>query len=298
MTKKIRQISIYRMNLAGNAARESQASSEYLMSTAYTDENGQETERISYNADGESEERVLTLWENGHPVEERIELSGEPAERTTREFDDDGKIVREFRHYLDGEPDEIFYEYDAKGRLLKRQVTDSDGEEGEMHRWEYIDDQLVREEATNEYGDLEFTKNYTYHENGKPEELTELSFAGGEQTRNVNLYDEEGRLETEKRYNSKGQLIARNTYTYDEKGNATEITEETVTGTSLIKMQHDDKGNPVLQEEYDKEGSLITRIERTYDEEGRQLSTEVRMESTAQRFGQHYRLRFDYLFSE
>lgn len=298
MSKKIRQINIYRINLAGSGINDPEGRSEYLMSSTSTNENGQETERISYDAEGVPEERVLTDYEEGLAVEERIELGGEPAERTTREFDGSGRLIREFRHYLDGEPDQITYEYDHAGRLLKRQLTDSDGEEGEMHLWEYIDDQLVREEATNEYGDLEFTKTYSYHENGKPEELTEVSFSGGEQTRNINLYDEEGRLETEKRYNSKGQLIARNTYSYDEKGYVTEITEETVTGTSLIRMQHDEKGNPVLQEEFDKEGNLITHIERTYDEDGRQLSTEVRMESTPQRFGQHYRLRFEYLFSE
>lgn len=77
----------------------------------------------------------------------------------------------------------ILYEYDHEGHLIKRQLTDSDGEEGEKHLWIYENKLLMREESYNEYGDLESSKTYTYSENGSLEEVVEVTYSVGEQTR-------------------------------------------------------------------------------------------------------------------
>jgi hypothetical protein len=298
MERKIRQISIYRTNLAVADPDDDDINGETLMNSVITDEDGNETERITYDSDGNPEERVIITYLNGKPVEERLEMAGELAERTTREFDDDGRPVKEFRHYLEGEPDEILYEYDEEGLLIKRQLTDSDGEEGEKHLWIYKNKLLVREESYNEYGDLESSKTYTYSETGNIEEVVEVTHSGGEQTRLVTIYNEAGKVETDKRYDSRGRLTARNIYTYDENGNNDTIEEENVSGKISITLHHDEAGNNILQEETDTDGKLVSRIERTYNAEGRPETTEVRMENTSRRLGQHYRLRYEYLYFE
>jgi hypothetical protein len=295
MERKIRQISIYRTNLAV-AEHEEDINGETLMNTVITDEDGNETERISYDNEGNPEERVIINYQNGKPVEERLEMAGELAERTTREFDATGRPVKEFRHYLEGDPDEILYEYDQEGHLIKRQLTDSDGEEGEKHLWIYENKLLMREESYNEYGDLESSKTYTYSENGNIEEVVEVTHSDGEQTRLVTIYNEAGKIDTDKRYDSRGRLTARNIYTYDESGNNDTIEEETVSGKTSITLHHDEAGNNILHEETDADGTLITRIERSYNPEGRPETTEVRMENTSRRMGQHYRLRYEYQY--
>ncbi|NTW25875.1 MAG: hypothetical protein HGA37_14355, partial [Lentimicrobium sp.] len=265
MANKIKQTNIYRTNLAVADPDEDDILEEVLMNSVITDEAGNETERISYNSDGSPDERVIIRYINNKPVEEVLEMSGEHGERTTREFDENGRLVKEFRHYLDGEPDEIIYEYDAENRLVKRQLTDSDGEEGEKHLWIYENKLLIREESYNEYGDLESSKTYTYYDNGVPEEVVELNVNGGEQTRLVSLFNEEGKPEAEKRYDSRGRLTARNIYTYDDKGFATAVEEETVTGKTTVNLQYDEAGNNILHEETDSEGTVVSRIERTFN---------------------------------
>lgn len=298
MENKIKQTNIYRTNLAVADPDEDDNLEEVLMSSVVTDEAGNETERISYNSDGSPDERVVIRYTNNKPVEEVLEMSGEHGERTTREFDENGRMVREFRHYLDGEPDEIVYEYDSENRVVKRQLIDSDGEEGERHLWIYENKLLMREESYNEYGDLESSKTYTYYENGIPEEVVELHIHDGEQTRLVSLFNEDGKPEAEKRYDSRGRLTARNIYTYDDKGLATAVEEETVSGKTTVNLQYDESGNNILHEEIDSEGTVVSRIERRFNSDNQPVSTEVRIENTARGMGQHYRLRYEYIYFE
>jgi len=298
MENKIRQTNIYRTNLAIADPDEEGVLEEVLMSSVVTDIAGNETERISYNSDGSPDEKVIIRYANNKPIEEILEMSGEHGERTTREFDENGRLVREFRHYLDGEPDQIIYEYDAENRMVKRQLTDSDGEEGEKHLWIYEGKLLVREESYNEYGDLESSKTYSYYENGIPEEVVELNINDGMQTRLVSLFNEDGKPEAEKRYDMHGRLTARNIYTYNEKGLAATIEEETVSGKSFVNLHYDEAGNNILQEETASDGKVVSRIERTFNSDNQPETTEVRIENTARGMGQHYRLRYEYSFFE
>jgi hypothetical protein len=298
MEKKIRQINIYRRNLAVADPDDDDLNGEVLINSVSSDKDGNETERIVYSAEGEPEERSVIIYVEGRPVEEVLEMNGEHAERTTREFDADGRVVKEFRHYLDGEPDQISYEYDSDGHLIKRLLTDSDGEEGEKHLWIYKDSLLVREEAYNEYGDLESSKNYTYNDDKKPEEVVELNFTDGQEIRLVTLYNADGKVEAEKRYDAKGRLVARSVYSFDESGKNTVIEEESVRGKSIVTLNYDEAGNNTIQEETGVDGMVVTRIERNYNQDNHPVSTEVRMESVANRQGQHYRLRYEYLFYE
>ncbi len=298
MEKKIKQVNVYRTNLAVADPDEEDLNGEVMINSVITDLHGNETERITFDGDGNPEERVFIRYSNGFPVEEALEMGGEPAERTTREYDAGGHVVKEYRHYLEGEPDEIRYEYNAEGHLVSRRLMDSDGEEGERQIWIYEHGLLAREESYNDYGNLEFSKTYTYSDDQKPEEVVELNFSGGEETRLVTVYNAAGRVEAEKRYDARGRLVARSIYTYDEKGNNTLIEEESVRGKSIVTLTYDEAGNNLVQEETGSDGTVVSRIDRSWDAANRPISTEVRMENSGQRMGQHYRLRYEYLFQE
>jgi len=295
MEKKIKQIDLYKTDLISGDPDGTESYSEILLNRVIFDENGNENEKLTYDSDGEIEERISIVWEKGKPVEEILEMGGEVAERTTHEYDENGRLLREFRHYLDGDPDEITYTYDADNHMILRQLTDSDGEAGEKHIWKYENGKLQREEMWNEFGSLDVSKTYSYAEDGTPEETVELNFTGGEEIRLVTLYDEEGKMSAEKRYDARGNLVSRQLLTQGENGQTSLIEEETVAGKTLIKLHYDEAGNNILHEETTSDGDFITRIERRFDSEGRILELEVSMENTPSRPGQHYHLRYEYL---
>ena len=296
MEKKLKQIDLYRTSLINVDPEESETNGEVQTSRVVYNSVGNEIERISYTGDGEVDERVVIAWQNGKPVEEILEMAGEVAERTTHEYDENSRLLREFRHYLDGDPDQISFEYDNDGHMILRQLTDSDGEKGEKQVWIYQNGKLSREELWNEYGDLENSKTFTYAEDGSPEETVELIFAGGEQTRLVTQYDEEGNISAEKRYDARGRLVSRQVLTQGENGRTALIEEETVTGKTLIKLEYDDAGNNILHQETTADGEPLTLIQRSFDQEGQIMNVEVRMENLPNRPGQHYRLRYAYSY--
>jgi hypothetical protein len=298
MEKQVKEITLYRTNLViGDPDEEGLLSEETKVNRVILNEDGHEIERITYNAYGEPEERVIIKWENGHPVEEQLELEGEIAERTTREFDDKGRIVKEFRHYLEGGTDEIRYIYE-NDLLIMKQSIDSDGDEGEKHYWTYEDGLLVKEESFDADGEPEMRKNYIYAENGRLDETIELQISNDGESKLVSVMDEAGNIVLEKRYDTRGNLIARNTITIGENGRPALMEEETVRGKSVVHLEYDGQGNNVLYREETADGNLLTLITRTFDTEGRNTGSEVKTEPQAQRPGQHYHLRYEYNFYE
>lgn len=294
MKEKFREINLYRTNLI----LPGEEGEEMLISKVTMDADGNETERLTIHGDDEPEERILTKYENGKPVEEILEIGGEVAERTTREFNGEGVIIREWRHYLEGDPDEIKYTYEA-GRLISKISYDSDGDEMEKHLLFYESGRLVREEEYDSFGNKELERTFTYGEAEHPESSVEIRNSGDERTRIVTEFDEAGNVTLEKRYDHRGNLIARSITTTGEGGRPAKIEEETVRGKTIATLEYDEKGNNTRYKEEDEAGNELTEITRTFDADGRNRISEVKSEPMQFAPGQHYRLRYEYLpFSE
>ena len=179
-----------------------------------------------------------------------------------------------------------------------KQTIDSNGDEGEKHYWTYEDGLLVKEESFDADGEPEMRKNYIYAENGRLDETIELQISYDGESKLVSVMDEAGNIVLEKRYDTRGNLIARNTITIGENGRPALMEEETVRGKSVVHLEYDGQGNNVLYREETADGNLLTLITRTFDTEGRNTGSEVKTEPQAQRPGQHYRLRYEYNFYE
>lgn len=297
MKKKISEINLYRINLAtGDPDDESELFQEIPVNRVVLNENGHETERITYNSFGEPEERVVTRWEGDHAVEEILELDGEVVERTTREYDEEGRVLKEWRHYTEGGTDEIRYFY-KEDKLLMKQAYDSDGEEGEKHFWTYENGLLVSEEAFDDDNTAEMKKTYLYSKEGVLEEVIEIQYTADGVLKTVSVMDEEGRLIAEKRYDLRGNLIARTLITLGENGHpATMVEESSARPKTVIHFEYDSNGNNTLYREETEDGSILSLITREFDEDGRNTASEVRIEPQQQRPGQHYRLRYEYSY--
>ena len=185
MEKKIKSIDLYRTNIVpGDAGEEDILMDEHMINRTVYDEDGNETERITYSPEGEVEERIIVNYSNGHPVEEILEL--------------------------EGEPDKISYTYED-GKPVQKLVTDSDGDEGEKFLWHYKDGKLVKSVSYNEYGNIDLTREHSYNEAGHLEQITETRISADDKISIVTLFDEAGNLVQEKQYDRKGNLVSRST---------------------------------------------------------------------------------------
>ncbi|HLO91367.1 MAG TPA: hypothetical protein VK172_09400 [Lentimicrobium sp.] len=285
-----RKITILRYNLLGSEESQIEPT---LFNEILFNEEGQEIERFNYDTDGELEEHITVTMENGLNVEEILETQGEVSEHTTRSYDEKGRVVAETRHYAEGGSDIVSYVYDGD-RLMLKHVIDPDGEEGEKEEWEYEGDKIIRESKHSMFGDIESEKSYDYDENGLLSAITELIYRDETPEKTILFFDPQGRLETEKKYDAKGRLIARTKVEYSENGKPLSFEEETTRGTKITKLQYDEKGNNIAQEETDQDGNRLTSIERSFDDQGRISMVEIVMEPSLYQSGQHYKLEYRY----
>lgn len=67
------------------------------------------------------------------------QITGQRSSVNSHEFDADGRMVRKFREYNDGETSEELFQYDGSGRLTSESFTNSKGEAGKAF-YEYDGD--------------------------------------------------------------------------------------------------------------------------------------------------------------
>lgn len=285
-----RKISIVRYNLLGAQDENNEG---VVINEVIYDEQGHETEHFNYNSDGELEEHIKVELVNGLPVDERLEFNDELTEHATRTFDEEGRLLTETRQYLEGGTDTTYFEYTGD-KMVSRLVVDSDGEEGEKQMWEYKDGRLVREVQYNMFGNIELERVPEYDENGLLTDITETSYREDQPEKTITFFDEQGRMTTEKHYDSKERLVARTTVEYHENGKPIKFEEENVRGKKVTSLGYDDSGNNIMQEEMDQNGQRISLVERTFNETGNVLTVEVIMEPSLYNAGNHYRLEYKY----
>lgn len=286
----IKKITVLRHNLLGSQDIQREAT---LFHEIFYNEAGQEIERFNYDNTGEVEEHITVRIENGLNVEEIFESQGEVSEHTTRTYDEKGRVITETRHYAEGGSDLISYEY-TDDKLVLKHVVDPDGEEGEKEEWEYDGDKLMREAKYSMFGDLESEKVYDYDENGLLSAITETIFRDENPEKTVYFFDTEGKLTTEKKYDTRGRLVARTNIAYNESGKPISFDEESTRGVKRTKLEYDEKGNNTLQLETDQDGNKLSSVERTFDEEGRLAAVEITMEPSMYQSVQHYKLEYRY----
>ena len=297
-TSKLKSTRSYRALHTDGLEEEEIREHEYPYQNSLFDEKGNLLSEETFNRDGELEHKLSYAYDElGRMVEEILmEEDGFISEHRTMQYDEQGRLCREQLHYLDESFDETSLSYSEDNLLVSKATTGSDGETGNRVEFNYNGKLLVSETEYDAEGEIISKKQY---ESGEGKLISESFESSEEKWRMVNEYDENGLRLVSKRYNAKGQLIERSTFSYDEQGRATGIIEETVTGTEKVRMEYDERGNLLVQESLDPEEEVISRIDRAYDEHDRVLTTHVFIDGRGQRAMQDYRIRFEYeLYSE
>jgi hypothetical protein len=296
MKKQIKSAKTYRVEL-GSEISDKREGKELLTQCDTFDSKGNVVEHIQYFLDGSIEDRVVNEYSNeGKLLEEiLIDQDGETAERRTMEYDEKGRPAREIKHYQDGAQDFITYSYNEAGHLAEKIYGDDSGwtEKRELHTYE--NDRLISMQEFDEEEKLIGKTTVVYDSEGKVEESSEWP-AGEQGGRKVTIYNEKGLIETIKQYSETDKLIARFTYSYNERDQVTDITEETQAGTSTSHTAYDEKGLPIMREEFSENEELNHRVERTFDDDGNLINSHVFINGRGRHVNQHYIERVAYTF--
>jgi antitoxin component YwqK of YwqJK toxin-antitoxin module len=296
MKNKIKSALTYQMNL-GSAENPEAKNSEVLQQKVVFDEMGNVVEHIQYLPDGSIEDRVTNTYHADGKLAEEVlyEPDGDIAERRTMEYNEAGKLLKEIKHYQDGAQDFITYRYDDAGHLAEKIFGDDSGWIEKREAFTFEGDKLTRVSEFDDEDTLLKESTYSYDADGNLEESSEspTSDMGG---RKVTQYTTDGLAEVIRYYSPSGNLIARHTYEYNEKGLVRDISEETQSGISTTHTEYDENGFAVVLEDRSANEELNHRIERTFDIEGNVLTSHVFINGHGRNINQHYLQRVEYLF--
>ncbi|MBP6978103.1 MAG: hypothetical protein PHD61_03545 [Bacteroidales bacterium] len=298
MTKRIGSLTVMMHNYGIDDFQDNELHVEtYPYTRSVFDDQGNAVEEITFTKEGETESRYVRKYDAQGILTEELYYSGEDlTDRRTFERRSDGKLIREYRHYLDGSLDTISYLYNDQDQLSEKVTRDDEDFLESRTLFEYMDSRLVAEKETDGEGELISEKKVVYNDAGHPVEQMEWTRENDYRMRLAEELDEQGMRIRSARYIN-GRLVERMGYQHDEKGQVLQMTEENERGSSIYTFEYDALGNMTLQEEQDREGRVISRIERTYDGEGRILENKVFIDGQGRRMSQHYRLEYIYTFN-
>lgn len=272
----------------------------WLFSQSEYDPDGNLNEQSVFDQKGSLVERVIREYNcNGFLIREQYFADdGEPSDEKSFEGDDNGLILKEFKHYLDGSFDTTEYFYDNQHRIVKTITTTDEGEVEQEMLNEYEGDQLVRTSISDGDGNLLRISEYLVDENGHTVEFKQTDNETGESTHLVTQYNDAGHKETEISYDEDGDIISQVLFKEDDKGRLISMTEQGESKNTITSFTYDDQGNIIQQTEQDGEGKLLMSIKREYDENNNMLQSEVFVESRGRSLPQHYEIKMEYTFFE
>ena len=106
-------------------------------------------------------------------------------------------------------------------------------------------------------------------------------------------YDDAGNKIKAFIFNKSGNLIERNTYTYDDKNKMINLLEEGVGKYSNYAFEYDEDGNAVKQVETDEEGDEVSAITNIYED-----GNIIEVQSFGREYHHNMMYKYEYEFYE
>jgi hypothetical protein len=296
---KRKSIALYRKNLL--ALQNSDKEHEFwLYSHSEFDHKGNLTEQSVYSQDGALVERTVNEYnENGFLVHEKFFIEEfEPSEEKTYERDENGMVIRELKHYIDGSVDVTTYNYDSQQRIISKITLNDEGETEQKVINEYRNDFLASTRILDGDGNVLKLDEFKYDEKGNSVEHKRFDADSGDDVFVVTHYNSHGRKLEEIGYDEEGDEVSKTLYSEDQNGNLLSIIEESPHRDVVIKFSYDERGNAILQEEVDNEGRQLVSVKREFDPENNLVRSEVYIDGQGRTLPQHYEIKFEYTFFE
>jgi hypothetical protein len=180
--------------------------------------------------------------------------------------DEDGNVIIEF-------------EYDQKGRKVKRTDFDKNGKPTGIREYDYdIEGRVGRERRYDGNRTKKGSREFRYDENGKMIESVDRDANGNLSGSTSFEYDENGTLTKSTNKDADGDVTDSSEYEFDADGNITKTTGKDSAGnvTSTEEREFDDEGNLKKVTNKDGAGKTTGSTEYEYDDIGRETKETVK----------------------
>lgn len=276
MSKKIKKETIYRIVHLPGEEIDPEQEFDHKHSYREFDEMGNLLVEIAYTQEGEIADRITHRYDQAGQLTETLVYGDddEVLERKEVIRNNDGRIVREITHYMDGSADFHEYFYDDKGNLTGMEVKDDEEGLELSEKYFHESENVVKMERWNGDNELIFSQEDTYS-NGVISGRKIWSSEEEEPFTIIQQFNPAGHSEQELRYNSHDQLIERNIYEEDGNGRVVRIIEENRQRKNTTELVYDKQGNVIHQSETDLNGQMNHQIFRVYGPDSELLQTTV-----------------------
>ena len=292
---KIKTIIIYKEDfLPEGISSQNVTTRKYIHSLTEYDERGNVIREENYLPDGTVEDKIVNTYdENGNLIAYVNTINGEVAENKSWEYEN-GKVSKEYIHYVDGSKDVVNYEYDNEGRLTSKKYYDDEGEMEQQTDVEY-DGETVKEITHDDEGEIS-EEHQSVYKGDKSLSRSQKDYTTGEGVTVKNEYDDKGRVISTMRYNENDEMIEKVTREYNENDRVSHLIQESQLKNSDVYFEYDQAGNPIKQEEILDDGTQLALIERKYDENNLHKQSSVFINGMGERMSQNYNVYHEYEF--
>jgi hypothetical protein len=294
MAKKIRTATIKRHNYFHSEQGEELSTEEKLVSYTEFNEKGNIIKEIKYNGNGEVEEKYAIVYDANDNLAEEVFFidDNEIAEQNKYIRDDQGKVLKVLKHYIDGAQDTAIYQHDRDGRVVEITVTDPDGETESREVFVYNHDRMVLKELF-EYDEPVLKETFAYDDKGNLVENTRLE-KDKKLVRYLNEYNDKGKLIKSLTFNEKDKLIEKTSYHLDDLDRVTRIAFENPFESTTTSIEYDVIGNAVSQTETGPGERINHKVIRTFNENNDLVSSEVYIDHHGRTINEHYMYEYFY----
>jgi hypothetical protein len=192
--------------------------------------------------------------------------------------------------------DTVTFFYDDKGKLIKKETVDPDGDLESIEQFTWVGDNITQMLMQDADGDVLSEKNTRYDDKGNIIEVEEYDGSAGDSSKKEIEYYPSGNQKQVLTYNDAGQLVEKVQMKEDSEKKIVQVVEETTARKSTINFTFDGKGNIIQQEEFNRNGELVGKVSRMYNEHNMLLSSKVFIHGDGRGLSKNYTLRQEYVY--
>lgn len=269
---------------------------EYLFQTAIYDDVGNLLEETTYNQDKKIIHTYKYTYNEQNQIIEEFLLDEEGLVSEKKQFiwNENGLKIKEILYYSEDAYDITTFEYDKDKLLVAKKTVDEENVPDKIETFEYHNKNLHKHIIKDSSGKIIFDETNIYDEKNQ---LIESKIIENEEEMISTYkysYDDKGNVTELLQYNDKNKLIYKRLYEYNEQNKVIKITEQDAGNKNTTYYDYDNNGNIVKEEEFNKLEQLNHAIMRKYDEANRILHVETVINRYGYGKNLHYELTYQY----